>query len=50
MAQVPKTPKAAKVLRSASMPAPPQLSEPAIVMAHGTSVSINSSHPNQKFL
>ncbi len=41
MAQVPKTPSAANVLRSASIPAPPPLSEPAIVSAHGTFFVVN---------
>src|SRR5690606_28652484 len=36
MAETPKTPKAVKVLRSAWIPAPPPLSEPATVMATGT--------------
>src|SRR6266851_8982002 len=45
IADVPCTPKAAKVLRSAWMPAPPPESEPAIVSATGTFKPAPSARP-----
>ena len=45
MAVVPKTPWAAKVSRSAWMPAPAPLSEPAMVRATGSSAVVMSRSP-----
>ena len=45
MAQVPNTPMAPKVLRSAWMPAPPPESEPAIVIALGTRLVVIYCRP-----
>ncbi len=47
-AQVPKTLNAANVLRSASIPAPPPLSDPAIVNAQGISFMVNAMSPIKK--
>ena len=45
MAQVPNTPIAPKVLRSAWMPAPPPESDPAMVMARGTRLVVMAFCP-----
>ena len=47
IALVPKQPAAAKAFRSAWMPAPPPESEPAIVSARGTIVSLRRHDPDQ---